>query len=740
MWFESITANHFGPFHNDGLDFAPGMNVIYGLNEAGKSSWRAALYAGLCGMPRGRGASRKEHTEFVKRHKPWDNPRAWEVSTVVVLADGRRVELRRDLVGWVGNRVRDVDMAGRDYSRDIIFEDSPDGSRWLGLNRRSFLSIACVEQADVLGVLGSADALQEDLQRAAATAREDATAAKALTRLGTYRKERVGSKRAPTKPLLRSARAVTNARDDLQSVQAKHGDYKERRLVVDQLERKVQDMQRQADAAKAALAVREAEQIEARLERVRTLDALFPNGAPRASAADEELAVQVMSALRTWWSLPVVQEPIGQSVEEIEQELDAFDSKMHVVASTPARWRLSLATGALAVAGGIGIGAVWPDLLPVGVAVAAAGLAVAVVGLVMGHSASQKDDIRSETVLALHRETIVQRLSVRRREESAHEADLRRWTDALEQLRSAAEAVGVQARTAEEIVGSLSAWQESRRQSMAEAEKRAEQWDERGRILGEFTFGQFREEAERLRKEAKRLVEDVGEEAMRAFRSGEVTAQVVAARQREADDARDEWNEERVRLEEFANTLESVADAEDALDGALRERERFEQLDWTIERTMELLKRAQERVHRDIAPVFRSTVLEWLPRVTKGRYSDCTIDPKTLGVDVSGTDGRWRKAVLLSHGTTEQVYLLLRLAMARHMTAEGEVCPLILDDVVSASDADRKRAVLETLLAISESTQVILFTHENDVCAWAEERLTEPHNRLITLDPLGVPA
>ena len=75
--------------------------------------------------------------------------------------------------------------------------------------------------------------------------------------------------------------------------------------------------------------------------------------------------------------------------------------------------------------------------------------------------------------------------------------------------------------------------------------------------------------------------------------------------------------------------------------------------------------------------------------------------------------------------------------MARQMTAEGEICPLILDDVVSASDVERKQVVLETLFAVSESAQVILFTHENDVCGWAEERLAAPHSQLIKLDSPG---
>ena len=952
MWFESVRAHHFGPLHDTRLEFAPGLNVVYGPNEAGKSSWRTALYAALCGMRRVRGTSLKEQREFANRHRPWDAPNEWEVSAVVTLADRRRVELRHDLAGRVASSARDADMAGRDYSGEIIFEGSPDGSRWLGLNRRSFLSVACVGQADVLGILASAGALQEDLQRAAATARADATAAAALKRLDDYRRDQIGSNRAPTKPLVVSTRAVRKAREDLESAQAGHDDYMARRADVERLERKAQTAQRRADAARAALADREARQFEVRLKRVRELDALFPEGAPhpsperealaekvtaalttwenrpalaelsgipaqelerkigesnaelsavraaaaerkaaqaerrrgrvvelqalfpdgppRTSAADEELAAHVMSALRTWESLPVAQEPLGQSVEEIEQELAAFDARVRMVPSPSARWpRLLLAGGALAIAGGVATGAALPDLLAVAVALAVAGMALAVVGMAMSRTRNGKNDIRSETVLAVHRDSILQRLSVRRREESTYEQDLQRRTDALRQLRSAAEAcgsdnlepevqvdallewqerrrvslrereilgeqwdefqrlsggasmdeiaeeaarerkgadalvavaapallaearvwsmtsegflqyertasseqsklerqlverrtaeaqhekdaalvqeaadglhraaeaVGVQTGTAEETATLLYEWREHLRQSTTEAEELSRQWGELLSILGEFTLEEFCAEGERLREEAERLAVAVGDAALAQAHAGEVTAEAVAARQGEADTAREECTEQRVWLEAFANTLESVADAEEALDGALRTQDRIDQLDWTVARTIEFLQQAQERVHRNIAPVLRATVLEWLSRVTSGRYSDCRIDPKSLAVDVAGPDGRWRNAELLSHGTAEQVYLLLRLAMARHMTEEGEVCPLILDDVVSASDAERKRVVLETLFAISEYTQVILFTHENDVRAWAEERLAAPHSLLIKLN------
>ena len=175
-------------------------------------------------------------------------------------------------------------------------------------------------------------------------------------------------------------------------------------------------------------------------------------------------------------------------------------------------------------------------------------------------------------------------------------------------------------------------------------------------------------------------------------------------------------------------------EAEERVGRAEAERTRVERLDQTLGTAVRFLEAAQDRVHRDIAPVLRATVLERLEQVTGGRYTDCRVDPESLEVEVATAEGGWRAARLLSHGTAEQLYLLLRVALARHLTEpSGETSPLILDDVVSASDSERKRQLLDTLLSISESTQVILFTHEDDVRSWAEERLTGASDRLTVL-------
>ena len=223
MRIESVKAYAFGPFIGERLELAPGMTVMHGPNESGKSNWHAALYAGLCGMRRGRGGTREDRA-FRDNYRPWvgDN---WEVSAEVQLADGRRVELHHDLNGKVDCWAHDVDL-GRDYSNEVIHDGSPDGSRWLGLNRKSFLSTACVRQADIQAVFGEADALQNDLQRAAATAGTDSTASAALKRLDDFKREKVGQDRSnSTRPLRTARRAHDQAAQRLQEANDSHLDY-----------------------------------------------------------------------------------------------------------------------------------------------------------------------------------------------------------------------------------------------------------------------------------------------------------------------------------------------------------------------------------------------------------------------------------------------------------------------------------------------------------------------------------
>jgi recombinational DNA repair ATPase RecF len=103
MRIDRVRAIAFGPFKGADLELARGMTVVHGPNEAGKSSWHAAVYAALCGMRRG-GGLRKEDKAFAARHRPWDEE-GWEVAAELTLDNGDRVELRQDsTAGWTAAR------------------------------------------------------------------------------------------------------------------------------------------------------------------------------------------------------------------------------------------------------------------------------------------------------------------------------------------------------------------------------------------------------------------------------------------------------------------------------------------------------------------------------------------------------------------------------------------------------------------------------------------------------------
>ena len=130
-------------------------------------------------------------------------------------------------------------------------------------------------------------------------------------------------------------------------------------------------------------------------------------------------------------------------------------------------------------------------------------------------------------------------------------------------------------------------------------------------------------------------------------------------------------------LAEYAAAQTSVAEAEERAQAAAAELAGVRDLDRILSLTEHYLTRAQDRVHREIAPRLASAVRQDLAVVTAGRYVDAVVDPTTLAVGVRGPGGRLRNADRLSVGTAEQVYLLLRVALAEQLVRPGESCPLL---------------------------------------------------------------
>lgn len=825
MRIERVTARAFGPLRDDTLEFAPGLTVVTGPNESGKTSWHAATRAALCGIRRGRGAATRVDVEFAARHRPWDDPEHWEVEARLALDDGRTVDISQDLAGKVACRAVEVGL-GRDVSHEIL-DGTPDASRWLGLDRDAFATTMCVNQAQILSVADSAAALQDHIQRAATTRGTDATAAEAIERLTAFRRDRVGLDRENARGPLRLARnRLAMAREELAVAQREHAEYLELVARVELAQHAAAEAQNRLKVAEAAVAAREADALGRRAARARELARRHPQ--PPASVAVRDSAADVVAAaLDGWRRRPQVAELPGPSAEALERELAELpvapsgDTHVHPDVSAAVR-ELDRATDALealtvsepepapfreqpheagasvaplAIAGTtaagaaalLALGAVAAGLVLLGVAAGAlvwtilrrgvpasaapAHAAAALLAARRSDAAARVSEasarladalrargadvdgepralvvayeeacrVRAEQAAAAGRaEPLRNAIAARRSAETAVAAAADRLASAGHALRAAAVAVGIATDgvAPDDLVTSLAAWQRGRADEARRAEESRGEWQELQALLAGGTLDALEATAVEAAERAGRLTAELGA-APPTLPPGDLARLRDAFRERH-EAARREADELAGGLEVLSRQLPDVAEAEEAVAAAESEWQRVRALAATVDEALELLREAQERVHRDLAPVLKEAIVRWLPKVCGGRWADVAVDPATLAISVKEAEtGRWREAKLLSEGTREQIYLLLRVAMAQHLVTTDETAPMILDEVTAQCDAERKRQLLEVLHAVSTERQVIMFSHDAEVADWADRELVGPRDRLVRL---GAPA
>ncbi len=77
----------------------------------------------------------------------------------------------------------------------------------------------------------------------------------------------------------------------------------------------------------------------------------------------------------------------------------------------------------------------------------------------------------------------------------------------------------------------------------------------------------------------------------------------------------------------------------------------------------------------------------------------------------------------MSDGTTDQLYLALRLASLETYLEKNEPIPFIVDDILIRFDDERAAATLKILEQLSNQTQVIFFTHHQRLIELAEDNV-----------------
>ena len=300
MRLNRLELRGFGCLGEREFVFAPGLNVILGPNESGKSTLRQALVAALFGFYQYRtsGGRRSEgEARAEERYCPW-TAHSYGCTVEYALQDGRCYRLERHFS--TGSRKREtrlIDLASgndleRGLERDSYGALSPDCElRFVGTTREVFAGSACIGQGEVEALLAP-EALNEALERAIDTGGGSVSVRKADKALEKARDEWAGGGKASP---------LSKARARVQELEQKLSQWRKSLAQAAQDEQERDIVQKELAAARERLARLETQErawellelerklarVNERQQRIQSLEAQLRELDPFASFPDD---------------------------------------------------------------------------------------------------------------------------------------------------------------------------------------------------------------------------------------------------------------------------------------------------------------------------------------------------------------------------------------------------------------------------------------------------------------------
>ncbi|MHB1415657.1 MAG: ATP-binding protein [Chloroflexota bacterium] len=691
MIIRRLVVRDFRRFAHFEAEFAPGLNVVLGNNEEGKSTLREALTLALFQSP-------NTSDKKVLALRRWGAAEQFALE-LTFEADGETYYLVKDFQGRTatltaagsGERLQDAKAIQRRLA-DL-----------LGLGSRAiFESTVRVSQRDIARLTEEKE-VADSLQRVVTGGEQDVRVSQVLADLDKALGQLRRNSRTNPGPLV--ALPETIARQE-EALAQKRGAFA------------------RAGEAREQLAAQEAALAKAR-EDLATKEVLLQGCAKRLNLEDELAEVEREETALDARLTQVAE--LDRSIARLEAELPAYAP---VLALSAERMAEMLALAGQAAGAGeqqttSGVPGAGPRpprtaWLIVGAALVVLGLAGALAqpaflvlalagaGLLLWEWQRSRGGGDAQAEVA--------RL---RAEERAREATLAAHKlEAMLAETGCTTAAEVQARrrTGEDLDRGL-------REGRARRE---------GLLAGESAAGL----AER-RRAVSRQIRDIKEElAEPALRLAAVDQAGYQRLQREVASLRDEaatletaLSDLRVEARVNRVGLDEVHALEEEL-GALRERlAAATERQQVLSLAREVIVQAREETMVTAQEVLAEELGRYVAEITAGRYSRVLVEPTKLEIQLMAPERPEPVRVTvdgeLSTGTVEQVYLAARLALAK-LLAHGRRPPLILDDPFVTFDGPRTAAVLALCRRLAAEQQILLFTCDESYAPHADHLIRLP--------------
>jgi DNA repair exonuclease SbcCD ATPase subunit len=769
-----LRVDGFGKLCGRTIAFDPHFTVVYGPNEAGKSTLGAALLATLYGFGRG------EREQW----RPWSGAR-FATALTYQLVDGRTLEVQRDFDRDTKG-VHVYDAHGNDASAECsVGKIVNPGHAHLGIPLEVFINASFVGQGEVTIDGARAERISHALARALDGGPREDAALGAMKRLDDALAAHVGKKRATVNAPLR------HLYDELAVVTEEAGEMRARRGAQGELRLRLESDTQRSSELDAALREHErrgrslrAYALRSRLDALRDIRGdLAALQAERAQYDDvENFPAYLVDALeefyRAWLTLDALARSRAEEaarqrfapaqaaeLEERAADGGAVDDDAYAEleaaanASTAARnaatvaadraqaarrsiaggselFGAVLAAGTLVAVAAIGL-AVMHDWLLCAPASALAILLLGVAWLRSEHrrtaartvaqmQRASDEAVASERAAAARVAAVLEPLRVtsieelaRRRERYQELAERRAQAQGsvvrAQQMRAETDRA---AAAFDDLSARLGAEPGSREKALAAAKAREARKSARDGIDLRLSMLDVRrsdvlgtDDEFTLESELADLLDDGVEPAPLGGASPRAFEAERADLERRANDLRAAVVSAAAELRAAEAQIGDLAAVDERAAELGARAEQLERFDGAVALARRTIDDRTREAHQKFARRLEDYASTTFARVTGDRYLDLRVDPTTLAVRVRVPEtGEILDVDRLSAGTREQAYLFVRLAMAR-MFAEGlETAPLLLDDPFAYWDDARIERGFPILEASSREVQIVLFT------------------------------
>ena len=695
------------------IDLAPGVTVIRGPNEAGKSTIQRAIELALTRRVTSSAAD-------LEALRPWDAPRDSDARPRISM------EFEQDEDdGRVATGTLEKAFGGQKGTVDLVYDGQRVGDPALadqvlaeltGIPTESFFrSTASVRHHELSDVARDEAALRDRLQASISgadrgTGRAKKTLERGLRELTTKGEKNPGRLKVAEAQVAATAASVEQGEQRLAQLE------RDRDTLSGARERRADAERTLAERRSLLEKARQAERLETERTAARERYERFREAVEVATELDELAGTHPSPN-----PLPVLRQSVDRlrvldtRIRELKAALAGeVDVKFEV--APEATWRPLSRFGMLAVVIGILVAAVTFGLDVAGIlklgaapmylggAIAGIGAIMTIIGLWLRRSSRMQEEMRDIEI------------DRRLRGRSEMEAELKQAeADTASQLGALAlEDLA----SAEELLGREEA-------HVARVDQLTAQLDG---LVGK----EPREALPKLRDAAALEIEQKSS-ALEALgpiakepRARERLEVEVRDHESTLDRVRDDEANARARVETNDVDAEQVAQEGERLAVWREQLASLQRRHRVLETTLQAIERAEGATMKTATRYLEGHMVRDVATVTGGRYRRVRVDDKTLDIEVHAPErGDWVPVGALSQGTLDLVYLAARLGLVRLVTGDRRP-PLVLDDPFVTLDDDRAMRALALLKRVADDFQIIYLTTSDRYDAAADSVVELP--------------